>query len=96
MVVKEVNMSIDEMHSSMTKSLGKRLADVVDGAAYAYVSKQLDYITEIGGNPSDYEVVMARDEFPQYIEDADGTRLKIDNRIRVERRKDIENLPIIN
>jgi hypothetical protein len=88
-------MNVQDMFDTIAQKHAKRAADLVDGAAYAYVTQQLEEIKKRGLNPGDYEVVFAGDEFPQYIEDKDGTQLKVTRRIRLERRKDLANLPIL-
>ena len=88
-------MSIQDLHDSITTQYARKVTELVDGAAYAYVTKMLDHIKSIGADPADYEVVIGHDTAPQYIEKEDGTTIKVSQHIRLERRKDIENLPII-
>jgi hypothetical protein len=83
-------MNIQEISDIFTKN-AKYAADLMDGAAFAYVTEQLQYIKSIGGNPSDYEVVFVTQKAPEVTEDG----YRINSRIRVERRKDIANLLIV-
>lgn len=89
------NMNIQETFDTIATKYAKQASDMQDSAAFAYVTKLLDRIKEAGADPADYEVVVARDEYPQYVDGKDGTKMKVEYRIRLERRKDLENLPVI-
>lgn len=84
-------MNVQDLHQTITKKFAHKAAEILDSSAYAYVTFQLQEIKEQGLNPMDYEVIFARDEYPQYTED----KLLVTNRIRLVKIKDIENLPVV-
>ena len=87
-------MNIQDAYQTITNDFARKAADFQDSATFAYVTSLLAHIKAEGKDPADYEVIIARDEIPQYIE-ADGRKLKVDWRIRLERRKDVANLPVL-
>jgi hypothetical protein len=88
-------MNIQALHDTITTQYTHKVTDLVDGAAYAYVVKMLEHIKSVGADPADYEVVIGHDTTPQYIEKEDGTTIRVSQHIRLERRKDLENLPVL-
>lgn len=83
-------MNIQELQNTITTKYAKQAAELLDGAAYAYVTQQLEHLKSIGADPSEYEVVFARDEYPKYTDDG----MKVTQRIRLVKRENIENLPV--
>jgi len=81
-------MNIQELHSTITRDYAHKVAELTDAAAYAYVTSMLDHLKSIGADPTDYEVIFATDEFSKYTEDG----LKIEKRIRLVKREEIEKL----
>lgn len=82
-------MNIQKQFDTIARDMAHNTAQLIDGAAYAYVSKQLEAIKAQGLDPLDYEVVFASDEYPRIIEGPNGTTMKVNQYIRVVRSKDI-------
>lgn len=72
-------MNIKDLEATITSHYAHKLAQVTDGAAYAYVKGQLAWLEEHGLDPTEYEVIFVRDEYPQTTEDG----MKITQRIRL-------------
>ena len=87
-------MNIQDIYSEITSKHAKHVADLMDGTAYAYVTKQLEALQAAGANLAEYEVVIARDQTPRLIEDENGTTMRINQRIRLMRTEEIQALPL--
>jgi hypothetical protein len=58
-----------ELRDTIVQKHAMRVADLVNGAAFAFVTEQLRHIEEAGLDPADYEVAFVRDEYPRHTED---------------------------
>jgi hypothetical protein len=74
-------MNILEMHDEITRKWAAQAAAMQDSASFAYVTEQMRYLRSTGADLTEYEVIMARDEYPKYTEDG----LKINYHIRLVR-----------
>jgi hypothetical protein len=83
-------MNIQEMISTMTNKYAKQIAEATDSVAFAYVTKQYDYLVAKGEDPTEYEVVFAKYEYPQKTDDG----MVMTQHIRLVKVKEVENLPV--
>lgn len=84
-------MNILELHDTIANRYAKHAADLQDGAAFAYVTQLLNHLKSNGADPTEYEVVITRNDYPEETDEG----YKVVNRIRLERREDIKKLPVV-
>lgn len=85
-------MNILEQQSAFTKALGRKVADLQDSSAYAYIMAQVDYLRMKGEDLTEYEVIIAQDEYPKVYQNIDGTNLRITQHIKIIKSSEIKNL----
>jgi uncharacterized linocin/CFP29 family protein len=87
-------MNIQEMMNEITNKHAKHAADLMDGTAYAYVTKQMEALQAAGADLTEYEVVIATEQYPRLLKEKDGASYRVSQRIVLMRSKDLPTLPI--
>jgi len=71
--------NILDTQQSIASHYAHKIAELTDSVAYAYIVKQIDALKEKGEDPTQYEVIFVRDNFPGQTDDA----MVITNHIRL-------------